>query len=118
MKKLGIAILTLLVVGWAALCIASAWAHGDAQWIADGGYKSASGSTCCGISDCHMVKGAAYHRVENGWTVDVVINEKPMTLFAPDASVHASKDNEVWFCALPQDYLDGKARCLFIPGSV
>jgi hypothetical protein len=36
----------------------------------------------------------------------------------PKAAVFGSIDDAVWYCALPQDYLNGQARCLFLPGTV
>jgi hypothetical protein len=102
----------------AALGPGLAWAHGAAQWIADGGYKAPSGATCCGVSDCHRVAGAKATRVLNGYKVAVEINGNAYDLFAPTAAVFGSIDDAVWFCALPQDYLNGQARCLFLPGSV
>jgi hypothetical protein len=95
-----------------------AWAHGAAQWIANGGYKAPSGSTCCGVSDCHRVQGAKATRVPNGYKVAVVINGDAYDLFVPKAAVFGSIDDAVWYCALPQDYLNGQARCLFLPGTV
>ena len=112
----GAALLVLLPA--AALGPSLAWAHGAAQWIANGGYKSPSGSTCCGVSDCHRVQGGKASRVANGYKVAVVINGNAYDLFVPQAAVFGSIDDAVWYCALPQDYLNGQARCLFLPGTV
>jgi hypothetical protein len=98
--------------------IGPAFAHGAAQWIADGGYKSPKGSTCCGVSDCHRVQGGTATRVSNGYKVSVEINGNAYDLFVPKAAVFGSIDDAVWYCALPQDYLNGEARCLFLPGTV
>jgi hypothetical protein len=96
----------------------AAWSHGAAQWIADGAYKAPSGSTCCGVSDCHRVAGAQAVRVTNGYKLAVEINGTPYDLFVPMKATFGSIDDAVWYCALPQDYLKGEARCLFLPGSV
>jgi len=112
----GIALLVLLPA--AALGPGLAWAHGAAQWIADGGYKAPSGSTCCGVSDCHRLQGAKATRVSNGYKIAVEINGNAYELFVPKAAVFSSIDDAVWYCALPQDYLNGQARCLFLPGTV
>jgi len=96
----------------------TAWGHGAAQWIADGGYKSPNGATCCGVSDCHRVANAKATRVINGYKIAVEINGDAYDLFVPTTAVFGSIDDAVWFCALPQDYLSGQARCLFLPGSV
>jgi hypothetical protein len=112
----GIALLVLLPA--AALGPGLAWAHGAAQWIADGGYKAPSGSTCCGVSDCHRLQGAKATRVSNGYKIAVEINGNAYDLFVPKAAVFGSIDDAVWYCALPQDYLNGQARCLFLPGTV
>ena len=95
-----------------------ALAHGAAQWIADGGYKSPNGATCCGVSDCHRVEGAKAVRVLNGYKIAVQIDGSAYDLFVPKAAVFGSIDDAVWYCALPQDYLNGQARCLFLPGTV
>jgi len=93
-------------------------AHGAAQWIADGGYKAPNGSTCCGVSDCHRAEGVTATRVAEGYQLAVEIDGKAYDLVVPKAAVFGSIDNAVWYCALPQDYLSGRARCLFLPGSV
>jgi hypothetical protein len=112
----GVAFLVLLSA--AALGPGLAWAHGAAQWIADGGYKAPSGSTCCGVSDCHRVQGAKATRVMNGYKIAVEIDGDAYDLFVPMAATFSSIDDAVWYCALPQDYLNGQARCLFLPGTV
>lgn len=96
----------------------SAWGHGAAQWIAEGGYKSPNGATCCGVSDCHRAEGAKTIRVSNGYKISVQIDGNAYDLFVPKSAVFGSIDDAVWFCALPQDYLAGEARCLFLPGTV
>lgn len=95
-----------------------AWGHGAAQWIAEGGYRSPNGATCCGVNDCHRAEGAKTTRVLNGYKVAVQIDGDAYDLFVPTSAVFGSIDDAVWFCALPQDYLNGEARCLFLPGSV
>ena len=96
----------------------TAWGHGAAQWIAEGGYKSPNGATCCGVSDCHRADGAKTTRVLNGYKIAVQIDGNAYDLFVPTSAVFGSIDDAVWFCALPQDYLNGEARCLFLPGTV
>jgi hypothetical protein len=108
----------LILLPAVALGPGLAWAHGAAQWIADGAYKSPSGSTCCGVSDCHRAEGAKTTRVLNGYKIAVVIDGNAYDLFVPKAAVFGSIDDAVWYCALPQDYLNGQARCLFLPGTV
>jgi hypothetical protein len=95
-----------------------ALAHGAAQWIADGGYKAPNGATCCGVSDCRRAEGAAAKRVADGYIVAVTIEGKSYALFTPKAAVFGSIDDAVWYCALPQDYMSGHARCLFLPRTV
>jgi hypothetical protein len=95
-----------------------AWGHGAAQWIADGGYRSPTGATCCGVSDCHRAQGAKTTRVANGYKIAVQVDGTAYDLFVPQSAVFGSIDDQVWFCALPQDYLKGEARCLFLPGTV
>jgi hypothetical protein len=115
---LGTGAAPLVLLPAMALGPSLAWAHGAAQWIANGGYKAPSGSTCCGVSDCHRVQGAKATVVPNGYKVAVVINGDANDLFVPKAVVFGSIDDAVWYCALPQDYLNGQARCLFLPGTV
>jgi hypothetical protein len=93
-------------------------AHGAAQWIADGGYRTPNGSTCCGTTDCHRAEGAVAKRVAEGYVISVTIEGKAYELFTPKAAVFGSIDDAVWYCALPPDYLNGHARCLFLPRTV
>jgi hypothetical protein len=108
----------LVLVPATMLGTTMALAHGAAQWIANGGYKSPNGATCCGVSDCHRVQGAKATRVLNGYKIAVQIDGNAYDLFVPKAAVFGSIDDAVWYCALPQDYLNGQARCLFLPGTV
>jgi hypothetical protein len=103
-----------------AFCFGSiqALAHGAAQWIADGGYKTPNGSTCCGVTDCRRAEGVAAKRVADGYVIAVTIDGKSYALFTPKAAVFGSIDDAVWYCALPQDYMAGHARCLFLPRTV
>jgi hypothetical protein len=96
----------------------AASAHGESQWIADGGYRSPSGSTCCGIHDCHRADGAKAVRSGSGYKLAVMIDGTAYDLYVPAKAVFGSIDDAIWYCALPQDYLNGNARCLFLPGSV
>lgn len=96
----------------------SAWGHGAAQWIAEGGYKAPTRATGCGVSDCHRADGAKTTRVLNGYKIAVQIDGNAYDLFVSKSAVFGSIDDAVWFCALPQDYLNGEALCLFLPGTV
>jgi hypothetical protein len=115
---LSVAAALSVLVPAAMLGPGTAWGHGAAQWIAEGGYKSPNGATCCGVNDCHRAEGAKATRVLNGYKVAVQIDGDAYNLFVPTSAVFGSIDDAVWFCALPQDYLNGQARCLFLPGSV
>jgi hypothetical protein len=64
------------------------------------------------------VQGAKATRVTNGYKIAVQINGNAYDLFVPKTAVFGSIDDAVWYCALPQDYLNGQARCLFLPGTV
>ena len=112
----------LVAIGCLAVAIGDdafpAWAHGAAQWIADGGFKAPSGSMCCGPTDCRRAAGAVTRRVADGYLISVTIDGKAYQLFTPKAAVFASIDDAVWYCALPPDYLAGHARCLFLPRTV
>src|SRR5690242_3599507 len=79
--------------GTALLSSSSAEAHGAAQWIADGGYRTPNGSMCCGVSDCHRAEGAVATRVTNGYQLAVSIEGRNYALFVPQAAVYDSIDN-------------------------
>lgn len=117
-KTLGAGVAFLVLLPAAAIGPSLAWAHGAAQWIADGAYKSPNGSTCCGVNDCHRAVGAKTTRVSNGYKIAVNIDGDAYDLFVPMKATFSSIDDAVWYCALPQDYLNGQARCLFLPGTV
>lgn len=120
LRSLGFVAAALATIGLGSeiLALGPAWAHGAAQWIADGGYRSPNGATCCGVSDCHRAEGASTRRVADGYVISVTIDGKAYALFTPKAAVFGSIDDAVWYCALPQDYMSGKARCLFLPRTV
>jgi hypothetical protein len=92
-----------ILIPTAMIASGSAWGHGAAQWIADGGYKAPNGATCCGVSDCHRVDGAKATRVLNGYKIAVQIDGNAYDLFVPTKATFGSIDDAIWFCALPQD---------------
>jgi hypothetical protein len=106
--------LTLLAI----LIPTVAWAHGPAKWIMDGGYRSAMGTTCCSSEDCR--EGGISNITlssDGGMDFDVIIEGKTYRLHVLKESIHYKAPGVApWSCALPQDYLAGRARCLFLPG--
>lgn len=107
----------------AAVVVSTYWpfgalAHNEWQWIQDGGYKSAQGTSCC-TTDCQRGGIANVHANPDGSVdFDGTMNGKTYRLHAPAASVHMSPNPDAWFCALGSDLDNNSARCLFLPGSV
>lgn len=104
------------------LVAAPAAAHEDAKWIADGGYQTALGHSCCGVQDCQRV-----------YDVHVSFGEDDkalVTMPGPDGdgmvefkmlskSIHVSENIDFWFCGGVLRDVAGQStwapRCLFIP---
>lgn len=96
--------------------------HGDANWIANGAYRSPiDGSHCCGAHDCVMVEADYVREVTAGyWLNGPVVyrggsqkGDTPQVLneVVPHKEVQRSKDGNYWRCKKP----DGSRRCFFAP---
>lgn len=48
------------------LIMAAAFAHGDAMWIEEGGYKDKDGIGCCGPRDCHREPAMSFREADEG----------------------------------------------------
>lgn len=100
------------IVGTAVtLAAVYAWAHGNAQWIADGLYKDNRGTLCCGKEDCGVAMPGEIVRIPGGW------RHVPTgsILMDGDKGIHMSKDAQVWRCVPP--WL-GKMNCLFVGAGI
>lgn len=67
--RVKLAALVTALAGALAMTLAScpAGAHGEADWISKGGFKTAAGTTCCTEKDC----GIIYPRAVE-WEADTV----------------------------------------------
>ena len=101
------AILACIIAAAGMLAAVYAFAHGNAQWIADGGYRDARGALCCGKEDCGIAMPGEIVRIDGGWkhipTGSVLMDG--------DKGIHMSRDAQMWRCVPP--WL-GKMNCLFI----
>ena len=91
------------ILAFAVLIVSSpAWAHGDAQWIMRGGYKDATGASCCGPQDCSAVPASEVETNRYGyiWRGHFVRGRDALP----------STDGQYWACTKP-----GGIRCLFVP---
>lgn len=108
---------TLLHYGWIAfavgLCIGLtaviAFAHGDAAWIMQYGYRDNRGIICCNETDCAVAQPGEIKRINGGW-LHVPTNT---TLMDGDKGIHQSRDAQVWRC-VPH----GKMNCLFLSAGI
>lgn len=104
----------LLLAG--ILLAGPASAHGDADWIRQGDYRTKVGTTCCTEKDC----GIIYPRVV-AWEADAVriVFERDGALIelrVPKEAVRPNPhDLDVWLCALPHEIASARGRCLFLP---
>ena len=91
----------------AAVLTAFLLAHGDAAWImTEPRYVAASGSHCCGPSDCERMPAEVQKRlkqIDGGWELDGV------TFKYGERGMYHSIDSDWWWCRI------GEPRCLFEP---
>lgn len=71
-----------------------AFAHDDAQWIADGKFLDRFNIGCCGPTDCFVVKPGEMTRIENGW----MHNPTKTILKDTDVGNYRSIDTQMWRC--------------------
>jgi hypothetical protein len=103
-RTLALWVLALAALAFIALPLA-AFAHGDAQWIAD----DPKLSYCCGVHDCERAPIAAVRPIPGGWEI-VATGQRFME---GDADLHPSRDQFFWWCRPPQMF--PKAKCLMAP---
>lgn len=86
-----------------------AGAHGEAEWIREGGFRAPlSGEWCCGPTDCEVVPTPDVVEDRDGWTI-VATGER-----IPRREAMPSRDGRFWRCHRP----DGSRRCFFYPPGV
>ena len=105
-----------------ALLSNTAFGHGDAQWIAAGGYKDAFGSSCCGNMDCHSLPEHAVNPTFREETNSYIVVWSGRLQEVPSGSVHISQRPGWWVCEWLSDFVyrlenikAGDIRCLFRP---
>ncbi len=91
--------------------ISQVHAHGDAQWIADGGFVGIDGVKCCGVGDCDRVPPGAVERVAGGWR----IKSSGQIFLDGSKGLYESRDIEGWWCIFIGE--EDHKRCLFYPQS-
>ena len=99
--------------------------HGDAYWIAAGGYKDAWGTSCCGNFDCHDLSSHGDVATYQPETDAYVITWRGRRQEVPSASVYVSERPGWWVCEWTADFdavpgghpavQRGDVRCLFKP---
>ncbi len=109
------AIAAAALVAVALMLIAgAAWAHGDAQWIADNKrYVDAAGARCCGVADCRRDQATKFRESDAGVWVTIGAGEEvlvPRRLVG--RGLYPSIDDWWWICIR-----DGEIKCVFKPAS-
>ena len=99
-------VLLVLVIGFA-------YAHGDADWIRQGEFKSKAGSSCCGEQDCErfpkqnvVLKEDGFYELHYQW------KQTDVTENFPIKETKNSVDDDYWRCHYSTD---GKTKCFFAP---
>lgn len=99
-RLLGAATAALALAGSAA----STHAHGDYDWIRQGGYIGVDGTRCCGRDDCMQIPTERVQRTADGYALP------DFGLFVPFRQVQTSEDGKFWLCRDAQ-----ATRCFFAP---
>jgi len=102
-NKLSSSLLAISAI-FALVVPTGARAHGEYDWIRQGGYQSVRGGPCCGADDCHKVKPGDVS-VEGE-----VYRVKSWGAQFPIEHTMPSEDGHIWMCL---DAMD--VRCLFVP---
>lgn len=102
--------------------------HGNANWIANGGYRSpVDGSTCCGVGDCAEVdpddvtEEHGGYRIR-GWVTYGTVKDGQITEWVdelvPFVEAQASRDGRIWRCSYrfaTEAEKRKQRRCAFFP---
>ncbi len=99
-----IALAMLLAIVCCLIVVATALAHGDADWIRRGGYTDKSGASCCGREDCRQLAADDVIEEPNSYFV------KPLRRNIPKWNVYLSVDEHYWVCVV-----NGQIKCFFAP---
>lgn len=98
-----------------------AWAHGPAQWINDGRYRSPIGDLCCGEQDCGWISQRDVTATDQGYSVHGLVHVVPPNGEAFTYEVHEtvpysesvpSPTGDYWRCAWPTQEI---RKCFFSP---
>lgn len=93
----------LLIVLFTIGSCSPVFAHGDADWINQGGYRNSVGQFCCGEKDCHVTTAQSVSLPAYGYRL-------PDGLFIPLSQTLPSPDGQYWICAW-----GGQWKCFFAP---
>lgn len=100
-----------MILWFAILLLAAmpALAHGDADWIAKGGYQdpTTSGASCCGPTDCHRIEPKDVLMTGEGYIVTHDGHEYRHGF----AGVQWSETRDFFICLRPNKTV----RCFFAP---
>lgn len=94
------------VAALAVLLPLSAAAHGDADWIRQGGYLDRDGNRCCGPEDCHRAPAGAIVRTADGWRTPA----SGQNWRRGEPGLYDSEDLAAWWCVRA-----GVIHCIFVP---
>lgn len=84
--------------------VASAAAHGPAEWIERGGFKNKFGELCCGERDCFELKDEDVKATAAGYYIISLKETVPYHDATP------SPDGKFWRCQW-----GGSRKCFFAP---
>jgi heme A synthase len=94
------------------LIAGAAYAHGDAQWIADNKrYVDEAGAHCCGVADCRRDQAAKFRESDAGvWVTTGAGAEVLVPRRLVGRGLYPSIDDWWWICIR-----GGEIKCVFKP---
>tara|TARA_R110000787_G_scaffold19874_8_gene59151 strand:+ start:431 stop:814 length:384 start_codon:yes stop_codon:yes gene_type:complete len=99
----------LLVIALTLAGVVASFAHGNAFWIE----ANPSTAYCCGPDDCRPIPDEAVTMTSEGYHVAWDGQVYTFAYRSPD--VHASIDQQFWFCNYHTDLGEPLTFCLFVP---
>ena len=110
----GALIVASILMALAVLSIGSAFAHGDAQWIADNNrYIDSNGAHCCGVADCRREQAVKFREAPEGVYVAIGAGDEVLMKRAlVGRGLYSSIDGHWWLCIR-----GGEIKCVFKPAS-